>query len=192
MYVYEGSASDTLTERARLKPAFSSRTALVAERAALRFVTEHPAGATVEPRAAVLRFGGFVAPGSTHTSEAWEMASKGQALVLGDLAGWTTFVHIADAAAAVVHALGVESGVYNVGATPTPKADWLTVMSDLCGRQVKAPPGLLRWALPRLAPVAGALERSFGLDSTRLRSTGWVPEFADAAAIWSEARVGSS
>ncbi len=188
MYVYRGSRSEWATEHATVDPAPPARTALIAERAARGFVTERPGGAASGARAVALRFAGFVAPDSAQTADVWELAGKGRALVFGDPAGWTTFVHVDDAAAAAVHALGVASGVYNVGGAPLTKHGWLDVMSELSGRRVRAPAAPLRRLVPRLAPPVRALERSVALDSTRLRSTGWLPELGDAAAIWAHAR----
>lgn len=187
MYVYRGSLAGLVGERAVLDPARSARTALLAERSAKDFLSDARSRQTPDPRAVALRFAGFVAQDSAQTRDAWQTARKGKALVFGDLAGWTTFVDVDDAAAAAVHALGVRSGVYNVGANPITKAAWLDLMSDLVGRPVEPPPAPLRVGLPHLAPVVGALQRSIGLDSSRLRATGWEPRFDNAAAIWAHA-----
>jgi nucleoside-diphosphate-sugar epimerase len=67
----------------------------------------------------VLRFALFMAPESAHTKGFYSAAQRGLFALVGDLEGYVSFIHMDDAAAAVVAALAVPAGTYNV-AEPDP------------------------------------------------------------------------
>lgn len=184
MYVYADGGSRPVTEGADVAPVLQTKACLIAESAALGRT-----GTAPETRSVVLRFAGVVAAESDETRAVRAMAAKGRALLLGDPDGYTTFVHADDAAAAIVHALSLPTGVYNVGAEAVTKAAWLQEMADHSGRAVLPAPDILRRALPRVAPTARALARSIRLDSSHLMSTGWTPEHASSRATWAPVRA---
>ncbi len=68
----------------------------------------------------VLRFALFMAPDSAHTRRFIDAARHGVFTVAGDPQGFISFVHVDDAAAAVVAALSAPAGTYNV-AEPDPQ-----------------------------------------------------------------------
>jgi nucleoside-diphosphate-sugar epimerase len=67
----------------------------------------------------VLRFAMFMAADSAHTIGFYSGAQRGVFTMAGDLEGYTSFIHMDDAAAAVVAALSIPAGTYNV-AEPDP------------------------------------------------------------------------
>ncbi len=182
LFVYPDSGAHWVEESAPLQPARQAASCLSAEFAAREFQADGGSGR----RAVILRFGLFAAPDSGLSRQIWQLATRGRALVLGDLEGYTTQIHASDAALAVVHALGgdVPGGTYNACADPATRAGWLESLSEVVGRAVGPPPSAVRMALPRIAPTAEALARSIRLDSSALVATGWEPQFPDVEAIW--------
>ncbi len=105
-----------------------------------------PAAAPME--GIVLRYGSFYGPGA---SDAFvELIRKRKVPVIGDGAGIWSFLHISDAAAAAVAALGHGTpGVYNiVDDEPARVAEWLPFLAQAAG--AKAPYRMPAW-LGRLA-----------------------------------------
>jgi nucleoside-diphosphate-sugar epimerase len=96
----------------------------------------------------VLRYGSFYGPGAS--DEFVGLIRKRRVPVIGDGAGVWSFVHIHDAAAATVAALGRgEPGVYNiVDDEPASVAQWLPFLAQMIG--AKPPFRLPAW-LGRLA-----------------------------------------
>ncbi len=186
IFVYADAGSAWVSESSPLDPARQARSCLDAERAARNFADMSGGDA----QSVVLRFGLFVSPDSGMSRQVWEQAIQGRSLVLGDLAGYETFVHVHDAATAAVHALGVPGGTYNVGATPITRQAWLTMMSGLAGRAVAAPPAIVREGLPKAIPAVRGLARSIRMDSSALQATGWEPRYATADAVWSAVSSG--
>jgi nucleoside-diphosphate-sugar epimerase len=161
------------------RPAFAATTA-DAEAAARRF-TE--AGGT----GVVLRFAQFVAADSTHTLAAVGTARRGISPFLGDPSGYSTWVDADDAAAAVVAALGVAPGTWNVAEDgPATRAAQADALARAVGRarlrQVPAP-------LQRLGgPLAVMLRRSLRVSNHSFQeATGWTPAVRSSVDGWAAA-----
>lgn len=126
----------------------------------------------------VLRFAMFFADDSAHGDAIRAIARRGLFPLPGDVDAFTSFVHIDDAAAAVVAALTAPSGIYNV-AEPRPvrRADHSRALATAVGRSKLRP-------LPRpLVRLAGSgvtsLSRSQRISSRKLTdATGWTPKRA--------------
>ncbi len=172
--LYADAGERWVSEDDPVAPIANTRTALDAETAALK-VTE--AGGV----GVVLRFAMFYGVGSVHTSEQLDMARRGVAMVLGDPDAYLSQLHLDDAAAAVVAALHAPPGVYNVGEDdPLRRREFVTVLSEVAGRQVRTPP---RW-LGRIG-AARAVARSVRMSSAAFRdATGWAPVHASAREGW--------
>ena len=114
---------------------------------AVRTVSEMEAAVLKEiPAAIILRYGAFYGAGTWYARDG-EMAGRVRKRglpIVGDGSGITSFVHIEDAAAAVLPALQAPAGgVFNiVDDEPAAAADWLPVYARMLG----APP-------PRRVPV---------------------------------------
>ena len=117
----------------------------------------------------VLRLAMFMAPDSAHTLASFAAAQRGQFALLGDLAGYISFVHMNDAASAVIAALEIPAGTYNV-AEPNPvrRSAHRDALADATGRASLD---------PTATPPGGAtLARSQRISTQRLRDvSSWTP-----------------
>jgi nucleoside-diphosphate-sugar epimerase len=133
----------------------------------------------------VLRYGGFYGPGTSISLSplgAQVKAVKRRMLpILGDGAGFASFVHIADAAAATVAAVERgRPGLYNVvDDEPAPMFEWVPVLASAVG--AKPPRRVPRW-LGRLAAGEGAVtmmtEGRGASNAKAKRELGWEPRYA--------------
>ena len=98
----------------------------------------------------------------------------GHPIGLGDPDGWAHVVHPDDLGPAVVAALGVPSGVYNVGAEPVRRADLVRGFSAAAGRRDVEfmGPLLRRVGGARLEPLARSLRVSSDYFAAQ---SGWSP-----------------
>jgi len=130
----------------------------------------------------VLRFGLIV--GDDDTTR-WQLraATGGRSLGLGDPDGWLHPVHTDDLGSAVLAALSAPSGVYNVGAEPVRRADYVQAYADAVDR-----PGL-SFMSPLMTRLAGSraepLARSLRVSSDHFTaSTGWTAGRPRMDASW--------
>jgi nucleoside-diphosphate-sugar epimerase len=119
----------------------------------------------------VLRFALFMAPDSAHTTNFHSAAQRGQFAVVGDLEGYVSFIHMDDAAEAVVAALEVPAGTYNVAEPdPVKRSTHCAALASAVGRsrldQIATPSGT----------GATSLARSQRISSRHLcEVSSWVP-----------------
>lgn len=111
-FPYVDGGDDWLDEKTERIYFWGNRCTKTAEDAAAQFTA---AGGT----GVVLRFGLFQAADSAHTKNFLTAARTGVFALIGDDDAYVSFIHIDDAAAAVLAALDVPAGVYNV-AEPEP------------------------------------------------------------------------
>ncbi|ACU34127.1 NAD-dependent epimerase/dehydratase family protein [Actinosynnema mirum] len=90
----------------------------------------------------------------------------GPLAVYGDGGAVRDFVHVRDAARAFLVALGLDGGVFNVGATAASVADVVAAVEQVAGR----PPAVEHH------PAHPGEVRELRSDSARLRAAGWAPE----------------
>jgi nucleoside-diphosphate-sugar epimerase len=123
----------------------------------------------------VLRFAMFMAPDSAHMQSVFGAARRGLFTLLGAPDSYVSFIHIDDAAAAVVAALQAPAGTYNV-AEPDPvrRAKHCEVLGALVGRAHLRP-------IPNLVERAGgevtsSIARSHRISSRHLQGvSAWSP-----------------
>lgn len=119
----------------------------------------------------VLRFGLIV---GDDASTRWQLraARRGAPIGLGRPEGWLHPVHTDDLGPAVLAALSAPSGVYNVGAQPVRRADYVQAFADVAGRPSACFLGPVR---SRLAGArAEPLTRSLRVSAEHFAaSTGW-------------------
>lgn len=124
-----------------------------------------------------LRFGMFYAPDAHHTIDQVHWAHRGVSMEVGDPDGYKSMIHAEDAAAAVVAALAVPAGIYNVAEDePLTRRDHIALTAELVGRKK------LRRTLHRMRHLAGSkveiLARSQRISNRRFRdAAGWSPRF---------------
>lgn len=130
----------------------------------------------------VLRFGTIVGDDAL-TRRMLRSAKNRRPIGMGSPAGWAHVVHTDDLGPAVVAALNAPSGVYNVGAEPTVRADLVQGFADAAGRDTGEfmGPFLRRVAGSRVEP----LSRSLRVSSEHFTAqTGWTPRRSVFDASW--------
>lgn len=172
--LYADAGEQWVAEDAPVAPVANTRTALDAEAATARVTRAGGVGV-------VLRFAMFYGPDSIHTTDQLEMARRGMAMVLGDLDGFQSQLHLDDAAAAVVAALHAPPGLYNVVEDdPLRRHEFVAVLSEVVGRRLRTPPRVVA----RVGP-ARAVARSVRMSNAAFReATGWAPVHASAREGW--------
>ncbi|HEY9517013.1 MAG TPA: NAD(P)-dependent oxidoreductase, partial [Gemmatimonadaceae bacterium] len=105
--IYADGGDAWLDESAPVRPARYNRTILDAERSAENFSGDGGTGI-------VLRFAAFYGPDAWHLHDMLKMTRKGWAPLPGAANAYLSSISHDDAASAVVTALGVPAGIYNV------------------------------------------------------------------------------
>jgi UDP-glucose 4-epimerase len=166
-FVYADGADAWLDEDAPVIGGGVTTTALTAERNARELFD----GDTV-----VLRFGLFMGPDSGFTVAALEGARGGASGAVGPPGAYRPTVWLDDAAAAVVAALRVPAGTYNVAdADPATNAEVDVALAAAVGVDALRPG----------APPDGPLSRSQRVSSRRLReASGWAPRMRAGTESW--------
>jgi nucleoside-diphosphate-sugar epimerase len=175
--IYPGRGAVWIDEDVPPEDVPRNRGNLAAEEQARRFTA---AGGT----GTVLRFGWFYGPGSAQTEEMLAQARLGFPLVLGAPGGYTSPIHLADAASAVVAALAAPAGTFNVvDDEPLPKREYAAALATAAGRRawLGVPGRAARFLGPRVASVVGSLRVANG----RFRAaTAWAPRYPSAREGW--------
>jgi nucleoside-diphosphate-sugar epimerase len=151
------------------RPARYNRTVLDAERSAERFAA---AGGT----GVVLRFAGFYGPDAFHVREMLELARRGWLALPGAPDAFFSSVSHDDAATAVVAALALPSGAYNVtDDEPLRRRDWAAALARAF--DIATPRPLPRWLTRLGGSSAELLARSQRMSNRKLRAAGWAPRY---------------
>lgn len=172
---YRDGGSGWITEEHPIEAGANTRTVPDAE-ASAQLVTDR--GGT----GVVLRFGLLYGPGRRQ-SQAWlDAAARGRLMLPGPADRYTTMVHVSDAATAVLAALRVPPGAYNVVEDePLTRETHAAVLAELLGRERLRP--LPAW-LGRL-PVLRAIARSQRISNARLRrASDWRPAAPSVREGW--------
>lgn len=175
--IYESAGSAWIDERSPVRPARYNRSVLDAERSAARVTLGGGAGV-------VLRFALFYGPDAYHVHDMVRMVRKGFAPLFGDPAAYMSSVTHDDAAAAVVAALGVPAGVYNVADDePVSRREFADALARTLG---VAPPTLPpRWAARLAGSLGEMLSRSLRISNRKLReASSWRPRYPSVREGW--------
>jgi nucleoside-diphosphate-sugar epimerase len=128
----------------------------------------------------VLRYGFFYGPGTYYASDGavTTQVAKRRFPVIGSGRGTTSFVHLADAAAATVAAVERGApGIYNVvDDEPATVREWLPAFAEMIG--AKRPRWAPAWLARLLAgpyPVAAATTLRGASNAKAKRELGWTP-----------------
>jgi len=130
--------------------------------------------AITEAGGIALRYGGFYGPGDEGMAG---LVRKRQYPIVGDGDGITSWIHLDDAAAATVLALGHDgAAIYNiVDDEPAPMREWLPVLADVLG--AKRPWRVPRWLAGLVAgeAMASMAAESRGASNAKAkRELGWT------------------
>ncbi len=166
---YPDKGADWIDESVPLKITVSTASAAEAEDNAL-------GAARAGVRAVVLRFGLFDASGSAHAEYFERMARRGIAPFAGSPGAYLSGVAITDAASAVVAALDVPTGIYNVVEDePRTRRERADRLAAAVGRDhLRIFPG----SFAKLAgdKRAGAIARSQRVSNAKFKAAaGWAP-----------------
>ena len=135
----------------------------------------------------VLRFAQFAAADSAHTRFAVSIAQTGFSPLLGDPSGYVTWIDADDAATAVVAALHVEAGTWNVAEDhPATRATQAEALARVVGRAALRP---VSSALQRMGGAAvSLLRRSLRISNRSFREAAdWAPTVASSLDGWAAA-----
>jgi nucleoside-diphosphate-sugar epimerase len=173
MYVDRG--DEWITETTAVSPVSYNRSSLDAERSCEFFAASGGTGV-------VLRFALLYGPDRL-LREMVGVIRKGWSPLPGTPEAYVTNLAQDDAATAVVAALGVPSGTYNVAESdPLRRGDWVSSLADAAG--VARPRFMPRW-MTRLSGSLRLLSRSQRISSNKFRATSrWSPRYANARAAW--------
>jgi nucleoside-diphosphate-sugar epimerase len=173
--LYADGGDDELDETAPVDGTWITGSSLEAEAQAARFAEHGGAGVA-------LRFGLFYGPDSGHTLEAIEAARAGGPVEIGPAGGYRSPVTTDDAAAAVVAAFDVPSGVYNVNDDhPVTRAEYVEALARAFAIVPPARPA----HDVGLPPDQSAMTRSQRVSNARFTAaTGWRPRYPSAREGW--------
>jgi len=173
--IYAAAGDDWVTESSAVRPARYNRSVLEAEAQAERFSQMGGAGV-------VLRFGLFYGPGDPATTTLLDAVRRGWFPLFGRPEAYVSWIAHDDAAGAVVAALSVPAGIYNVVEDePKRRRELADGLARLLG--VRPPRFLPGWATPLVGAVGGTIARSLRISNRKLRAaSGWALHYRTALA----------
>lgn len=168
--IYTDSGARWIDEKTPVEPARYVRSVMEAERQAGRFTGGSKTGV-------VLRFGLFYGPDSGHTLDMIDFTKKGVAAAFGSPDGYISSLSTDDAAEAVVAAISVPAGVYNVvDDEPVTKREYFDALADALGLQ--RPKFLPSWFKYLAGSMGETLARSLRMSNRLFKEkSGWSPRY---------------
>jgi nucleoside-diphosphate-sugar epimerase len=183
--VYPDRGSAWIDESVPLEPVAYNRTVVDAERSA-----EHFNGGS--RRGIVLRFAAFYGPDSRMHADVMRLVRRGFAPMPGPAGAFISSVSHDDAASAVVAALELPAGVYNVSDDePVTHREYFDALAAALGiRAPKLPPV---WATFLFGSIGKLASRSLRISNRRLRETAtWAPRYPSVREGWRDAATPSA
>jgi nucleoside-diphosphate-sugar epimerase len=171
--IYADAGDRWIDEASVMRPGRYNRAVLEAESQADRFTRAGRVGV-------VLRFGLFYGPGDAMSLQMVDAIRRGWFPLFGRPDGYYTWLTHEDAASAVVAALGVPAGIYNVVEDePMRRRDLGDGIARLLG--TRPPRFLPGWITLLGGSVTQTLGRSLRISNRKLRSlSGWAPRYRSA------------
>lgn len=172
--VYPDCGDNWIDERTPLAPVRYNRTVSDAEHSAERFTT---AGGT----GVVLRFAGFYGPDAFTTHDMGNMVRRGWSPIPGSPSAFVSSISHDDAATAVVAALGVPAGAYNVtDDEPLRRLEYVEVMAKAL--HVGPPHFMPPWTSHLMGSLGQLLSRSQRMSNQKFRAAApaWSLRFRSA------------
>jgi nucleoside-diphosphate-sugar epimerase len=138
----------------------------------------HVEDVVVAAGGAVLRYGGFYGPGAT--DDQVDLIRKRQFPLVGSGSGYSSWIHLDDAASATVLAVEHKArGVFNiVDDEPAPAREWLPYLAATAG--AKPPMRVPKWLARLLAGDAAVIMMTEGRgfsNAKAKRELGWEPRY---------------
>jgi nucleoside-diphosphate-sugar epimerase len=179
-FLYAAQGDRWIDETAPIDAVWPLASAHDAERETARFATHGGAGV-------ILRFAAFYAPYAPSTLDTIRLARRRLFGIAGRGDHYVSAIHVDDAAAAVVAALAVPGGIYNVcDDEPLTMREYVLALTRACGfpAPLRVPTPLARLLL---GPVAAVLTRSQRVANGMFKATaGWAPRCRSVREGWSE------
>jgi nucleoside-diphosphate-sugar epimerase len=174
--IYADHGAEWIDESMPLAPTSYNRTVLDAERSAQWF-TDH-GGVGV-----ILRFGALYGPDAL-LAEMIKVIRKGWSPLPGDPRAYVSSLTQDDAASAVVAALDVPAGTYNIiDNEPMPRGEWVATLARAAG--LPAPKPMPRWVVPIGGSTMRLLARSERISNAKFREVAkWEPMYPSARDAW--------
>lgn len=174
--IYVDSGDAWIDESTPVAPARYNRSLLDAEESANRFTTDGGVGI-------VLRFGALYGPDAI-LHEMLDVMRKGWSPFPGDPGAYFSSLAQDDAASAVVAALRVPAGIYNVvDDEPMRRGEWVQSLATAAG--IRTPRPLPQWVTTLGGSMMRLLARSERISNRRFRTaSGWAPRYPSAASAW--------
>jgi nucleoside-diphosphate-sugar epimerase len=174
--MYADHGPDWIDEEMPLAPTSYNKTVLDAERSAKWYTDRGGVGV-------VLRFGGMYGPDPLF-AEMLKMIGKGWSPLPGDPRAYVSSLAQDDAASAVVAALDVPAGAYNiVDNEPMPRGEWAATLARAAG--LPAPKPLPKWVVPIGGSTVRLLARSQRISNAKFREAAtWTPMYPSVREAW--------
>jgi nucleoside-diphosphate-sugar epimerase len=175
--MYAGAGEEWIDEGSPLDPAPHSRSTLDAEASAGRFTQSGGGGV-------VLRFGFFYGPDGSFAEDTIRAVRRGLAPTVGRATDYIASIHHDDTGSAVVAALNVPPGVYNVvDDEPLRRRDFYNALADALNvAHPRMPP---KWLAGLTGSLGKTLGRSIRVSNRRFRAaSGWAPRYPNAREGW--------
>lgn len=167
--VYADAGARWVDENHLIRPARYNRTVLDAEQSAARFRERGRVGI-------VLRFAYFYGSDARHMPDMLTMVRKGIAPLPGRPDAFVSSISHDDAATAVVAALGLGAGAYNVcDDEPVTRQAWHDALADAF--HLAHPKPAPAWMAKLFGSVGELLSRSVRMSNRKLRESGWAPTY---------------
>ena len=171
--VYADAGAAWIDETMPTLPVRYNRTVIDAERSAQRFSASGRSGV-------VLRFAVFYGPDAMQVHDMVRMIRLGWAPLPGAPDAFISSVSHDDAASAVVAALGIPAGIYNVtDDEPLSRRDYAGAVADAF--ELPRPRPLPAWTARLMGSLGDLLSRSQRMSNEKLRAaSGWAPRYRSA------------
>lgn len=175
--VYSDHGDAWIDEDAPIAPMGCIRAIVIAEAASLRFRGAGGAGV-------VLRFGTFYGPDSRFTQNMINAVRSGWAPLPGPPDAYFSSISHEDAAAAVIAALDVPAGIYNVvDDEPLRRRDYANALA--AALRVAAPRPVPPWLTALSGPIGKVMSRSQRIANRLLRwESSWRPKYPSLREGW--------
>src|SRR3989441_5974731 len=175
--VYPNCGERWIDESTPIRTARYSRSIEDAEAAADRFSRAGRVGV-------VLRFSLFYGPGDAFMLDTIKLIRRGWMPILGSPDAFVSLVSHEDAATAVVAALGVPAGIYNVvDDQPLRRREFAEAIAGMVG--VRPPKFLPVWVAKLAGSLGEMIARSLRISNRKLRqASGWSPHYPSAREGW--------
>jgi nucleoside-diphosphate-sugar epimerase len=175
--IYPDCGEQWIDESTPAKAARYNRAVLDAEASTQRFTTRGFVGIA-------LRFAYFYGPDSPMTLETIRYVQRGLAPIFGAPQAYYSLVSHDDAAAAVVAALDLPAGIYNVSDDePLRRQEYIDSLAQALG--VTSPRLAPRWIVKFLGSVGETLARSQRISNRKLKAEStWTPKYPSIREGW--------